>query len=650
MDYEKDRLKDCLRQYVEGITHKGKGGLYNCPLCGSGTGRKGTAAFSLQKDGRRWHCFSCGAGGDLFDLIGLHEGITEPAGQFARARELFGGVAETAATTTRKAPERHQEDQEPPKKADFSAYVTAAMEALHSAAGAPGREYLTGRGLSMETIRAARLGYDTKLQAVVIPYDAGGSYYITRAIQEKAYRKPPAGEAGPEPLFHGEALESGRPVFVVEGQIDALSVNEAGGLAVAIGGSGYRKIIEAVKDQQRAPLIVALDNDEPGQRTAATLCGELDKIGAAYIVAEITGAEKDANEALQRDRAAFTAAVQAAEDRAAHIEEAKAQAERDAYIKQASAGAHLPEFMQGIKDSVNTPVYSTGFPALDRELDGGLYEGLYILGAISSLGKTTLVLQMADNLAADGRDVLIISLEMARAELMAKSISRETLIYCQEANLDTRNAKTTRGITTYSRWEKYNREEIDTIQEAMRAYSKYAGRLFILEGLGNMSAADVRKAVDDHRRITGRAPVVVVDYLQLLAPENDRLTDKQATDRAVLALKQISRDYKIPVVAISSLNRSSYTGPVTMAAFKESGAIEYSSDVLIGLQLKGAGTDEEMDQAKQKDPREIELKILKNRNGKTGQKVGFEYYPLFNFFKETGAERSEPQATTRRRR
>ena len=91
----------------------------------------------------------------------------------------------------------------------------------------------------------------------------------------------------------------------------------------------------------------------------------------------------------------------------------------------------------------------------------------------------------------------------------------------------------------------------------------------------------------------------------------------------------------IPVAAISSFNRQGYKEAVTMESFKESGAIEYSSDVLIGLQAKGAGKkDFDVNAAKRKDPREIELVILKNRNGRTGDTIAYEYYPLFNYFKE----------------
>ena len=127
----------------------------------------------------------------------------------------------------------------------------------------------------------------------------------------------------------------------------------------------------------------------------------------------------------------------------------------------------------------------------------------------------------------------------------------------------------------------------------------------------------------------------MIDYLQILSPADIRASDKQNTDKAVLELKRISRDYKIPVVAISSFNRANYKEAVTMEAFKESGAIEYSSDILIGVQLKGAGTkDFDVNTAKDSNPREVELVILKNRNGATGKKVEMKYYPLFNYFKE----------------
>ena len=69
-DEAKEYVKNHLRDYVEQITDAGnQRGFYICPFCGSGTGRKHTAAFSINRDGQHYKCFSCGEYGDIFDLI-----------------------------------------------------------------------------------------------------------------------------------------------------------------------------------------------------------------------------------------------------------------------------------------------------------------------------------------------------------------------------------------------------------------------------------------------------------------------------------------------------------------------------------------------------------------------------------------------------
>jgi len=82
----------------------------------------------------------------------------------------------------------------------------------------------------------------------------------------------------------------------------------------------------------------------------------------------------------------------------------------------------------------------------------------------------------------------------------------------------------------------------------------------------------------------------------------------------------MGRDFEIPIIAISSFNRENYTASVNKSAFKESWAVEYSADVLMGLRL--AGMDEvaraeigekqsKIDELKARDPRKVELIILK---------------------------------------
>ena len=111
-------------------------------------------------------------------------------------------------------------------------------------------------------------------------------------------------------------------------------------------------------------------------------------------------------------------------------------------------------------------------------------------------------------------------------------------------------------------------------------------------------------------------------------------------DEAALKLKHISRDYETPVLCISSFNRMNYAEPVSMESFKESGGIEYSSDVVIGLQLYGTGwytkkgETLDVDYEKSRTPRRIQARILKNRDGITGQFVNLEYFPAVNLFQE----------------
>lgn len=163
------------------------------------------------------------------------------------------------------------------------------------------------------------------------------------------------------------------------------------------------------------------------------------------------------------------------------------------------------------------------------------------------------------------------------------------------------------------------------LASAFDIYKKVAGHIFIYEGMGNVNADTIRTKVNQFVSETGRVPVVIVDYLQIIAPFSAQYsTDKQNIDKTVLELKRISRDQGISVIAISSLNRLNYKEVISMSAFKESGGIEYSADVLLGLQLEGMGEEKfDVDAAKQKLPREVELKVLKNRNGSVGNTIHF---------------------------
>lgn len=660
----KDYVKAAMYEYLSG-----KGINTRKPfICLNPEHSERNASMSFDEKRQKVHCFSCGADYDVIDLIGIDYGLTDDKDKFNKAYEVFNLQVENDRTTAAEAfkqkpsgfttdyskiqnqprseqythsdihtnayTQEHSKPSIAASNADYTAYFKEAQSRIAQT------DYPQKRGLSDEVIARFQLGYEPSYskgtggkvwQALIIPTSKGS--YIARNTDAKAEQKDRYRKTGGSPLYLSKSLaRATKPLFIVEGELDALSIITAGGEAMALGSTAnsrsFIKLLEASKPSQ--PLIIALDNDQAGEKAATELIEEIKKLQLPFYRLNPYGEHKDANEALLADHEAFIAAVRAAE----HIEDEAKEAEKEAYLK-TSAGSNLQSFINGIASSVDTPYIPTGFSKFDEVLDGGLYEGLYIVGAISSLGKTTLITQIADQIAQRGTDILIFSLEMARAEIMAKSISRHTLEEVLANGGDIKNAKTTRGITTGKRYEKYNNTERELISTAINTYAEYAERIYISEGVGDIGAEQVKEAVKKHILFTGRKPVVVIDYLQILAPYSERATDKQNTDKAVMEMKRISRDYKIPVIGISSFNRTNYSVGVTMEAFKESGAIEYSSDVLIGLQLKGAGEKGfDATEEKKKNPREIELVILKNRNGRAGDKIPFNYYPLFNYFKE----------------
>ena len=640
-----EAVKERLTEYVESITdhsRKGNKKAYVCPICGSGTGRNATGAFTITKDGLKWKCFACDKGGDTLDLIGYVEDISDYKTKIARAAELFNLDIEAPAEYQNQDKTAQNTDTynsiHTPTNGNYLEFYKQANDNIQAT------NYPEKRGLSKAILDRFKIGYVENWRhpdvsenvptspRLIIPVTQ--TSYLARDTRDnipdyqKLYAKT---KVGGSDIFNAIAFtqNADQPIFIVEGEIDALSIMEVGGVAVGLGStSNTKKLTEILEGKKlERPLILALDNDSRGRQAQEELKQLLQAKKIPYIIAELTTKDaKDPNDMLVRDRGALEARVEKA------ISEARDDKEK--YLE-TSTDNYIQDFLNGIADSVNTPCISTGFPMLDEVLDGGLYEGLYIVGAISSLGKTTLVTQIADQVASKGQDVLIFSLEMARSEVMAKSISRHTIMEVLQTGGDTKNAKTVRGVTVGKRYEKYSNTEKDLITNAVQAYSGYAKHIYITEGVGDLGVQQIRETVEKHTRYTGNTPLVIVDYLQILAPANERATDKQNTDKAVMELKRISRDFKTPVIGISSFNRDNYNNPVSMQAFKESGAIEYSSDILIGLQLKGAG-DKDFDptEAKKKDPREIELVILKNRNGQTGAKVPFEFYPMFNYFVE----------------
>lgn len=597
---------------------------YVCPLCDNGTGKDGTGITTVSDGSPVLKCFRCGFGGDIIKFYMKKHGCEFNEALTAMCDRLgivIDGKADPQRQRTAPQPAQSKPVAADPQQ-DFTDYYSKVCN--YTELPAVAINYLLQRGISQDTAKQCRIGFDNGF--VIIP--VSNHFYIARNTNTAAefrYKNP---KRAPVEIFNTVALynENEKPVFITEGIFDALSIIEAGAEAVSLNGTGnVPKLLQILKAKKtKNVLILSLDNDEPGQKAAAELAAGLRDINVSFITKNVSGQHKDANEALTDNKQLFFSAVESAQHDICKPDNVRT------YLSST--------FSQEAAALMAQAHRKTGFANLDKEC-GSIYAGLYVVGGISSVGKTTFISQLADQLAAQGEHVLFFSMEQSRLEMVSKSIARAT------AQLDVQTALTSLQVRTG--------QSSATLYDAMTGYTEdVADRLSIIEGNFDSTVSYIKEYVDRYIKQNGAKPVVIVDYLQVLQAETDpetgrRPTDtKQVIDYNITQLKRMSRTFEIPVFVVSSVNRSNYLTPIDFESFKESGSIEFTADVVWGLQLavihddlftgdpkaKIAEKREKVAQAKEKTPRDIELVCLKNRYGKSRYAVQFTYYPQYDYY------------------
>lgn len=298
------------------------------------------------------------------------------------------------------------------------------------------------------------------------------------------------------------------------------------------------------------------------------------------------------------------------------------------------------DFAADIADYQGYSTRQTGYANLDNFQP--FYPGFYVLGAISSLGKTTFAHQMADQMAAAGEHVLYFSLEQKRFELFSKSLARGFY----EANQQATSYPTPSSIGI--RQGIPSLDYPDKLDEQIKAYLQRVGNHVIV--VDETFSADVERiclTVNQFIEATKCKPVVIVDYLQIVSPSYSgkrKMDARENVDHVVHSLKTLQANLGLSVIVISALNRQNYLTPIDFESFKESGGIEYTADVLWGLQLSVMNDDifnserkiaekrEIIREAKASNPRQVDLVYLKNRFGRASYTARFSYYPASDIF------------------
>ena len=250
--------------------------------------------------------------------------------------------------------------------------------------------------------------------------------------------------------------------------------------------------------------------------------------------------------------------------------------------------------------------------------------GLYVIGATPAAGKTTFCWQLLEQLARNGESCIYCSYEMSRLELFSKSLARE--LFKRNENTCLTAAQIRRGGWSV---------ELDYVRED---FLNSEIDLRVLE-LQDETIDDLLNLLRPLCQDKAKAPVVCLDYLQIMP--TGRESTKLGIDETVRKLKKFQRDTNTTFIVISSFNRTNYAQSVSFESFKESGNIEYTADVVWALQLnvmneiKGgelvSETRRKIDEAKKRQPRQIHLKCLKNRQG-TNYDCFFEYYSAHDYF------------------
>jgi KaiC/GvpD/RAD55 family RecA-like ATPase/5S rRNA maturation endonuclease (ribonuclease M5) len=572
-------------------------------------------SMSYYDKGNLVKCFSCGATYDLFDLIGIDYGLHEFKAQKAQAEALYPtGIIDKPLFANQAYPTTNTKNKSKAEAAmqstnDNTASTTPAIDPESFHQHIHQTTYFQDRGISQEVIDRFKLGYDPSTKQVIMPVK--GEFYIRRSTDPMAQNKDryrlPAGIK--KELFNAEALSQKKPVFITEGIIDALSIITAGHEALALPAATDTNLLKdeiqkRIEAQSLPELILCLDNDEAGQKAAHELSEYLKKNKLPHSAAIIPKEYKDANGYLKASKSAFKG-----------------------FLSDAIEGednTSLSFHVLSIQNANNLDFYiPTGFDKLDSSLDRGLYEGLIVLGAIPSLGKTTFALQMALQMAEAGNHVYFYSLEQSARELTIKLLSNK---------MSKPIADIRRIAWSFCKNQNISEQDYNEFVKASDSLHKL-NNFRIIERC--RSAEAIAKDVQRRYYRTGEQAMIIIDYLQILETPGARLTDKQAVDQNITALKRLSADFHVPVMAISNLNRENYDKDITMKAFKESGGIEYSTDVLLGMQFTAMRENKDnidLDQLKAANPRKVQIKILKNRNGQIGKPINFDYNAMLNQF------------------
>lgn len=239
----------------------------------------------------------------------------------------------------------------------------------------------------------------------------------------------------------------------------------------------------------------------------------------------------------------------------------------------------------------------SGFADLDNHLSGFQKSDLIIIAARPSMGKTAFALDIARQAATQFNiPVGIFSLEMSAQQLVDRMLAAE-------GRVDAWKIRTGKIKTD---------EDFGRIRDALDRLSK--APIFIDDKA--MSTVMTMRAVARRLKAEQGLGLLIVDYLQLMAPSRHYDSMVQQVTEISRSLKGLARELEIPVLALSQLSRAveQRQGRPRLSDLRDSGSIEQDADVVMFIHREDK--QQKSDSAR---PNIAEILIEKHRNGPTGK-------------------------------
>ena len=601
---------------------------YVCPKCGSGSHEHGTGIKPREWKGKiRWKCFSCGEDYSNVDILVEEWGVKGKEIAKRLAREFNFSFPKEQVTTellTAKIPHR-----------DYTEFYKKAAEKFAEESGeirALPVEFLckVNAGIATaEMLKAEGEGVPIGGKYLILPYNA--NHFFMRGLNNEVKRGNTGGRG--REIYNPLNAFSSSQVFVVEGQIDALSIMYATGKkAIGVGSAvNLPKLperLQAMKVPREVKIIILADNDETGKKFAEKGVEKLRSVGymATYFTFSEGTDKVDANGILQSDDGISKLQQKLVEIvELAEIEFARQLQEKTGVEILAGVFDELDEDSEKLRGVE----IKTGYARLDRKLP--LIPGVYLLGALPSMGKTTLALNIAANICEGGTPILYVSYEQSAKEVAYKDLARYWFI---------KNGKVDKTPTAIEiRLGKYDEEEKTEMKEVRKEVKKNRQQFYFLQGQ-NETAAQLIEKIEPY--VSAGVKFIVIDYIQLMPSADANDTTREGIDATIRELKLYQMERNIVILFVSSFNRQNYKQYINYESFKESGGLEYTADAILGLQFrlkdeKNRSDNKQFQRMKNEQPRKMELVCVKNRNGETFE-LEMDYYARHDYYEECEEE------------